>query len=132
MSKFKVGDVVKCMDNGIYAYPEVGELYEVMAIDKYDELSLRNAYDNSDDNSASSCIYESHLFELYQTHESLIKSTIKKSNNSVCDFVRIGDITLAVPKGCPVGIAVKHPDDEYSKEIGEAIAFQRMYERAIK
>ena len=59
------------------------------------------------------------------------KSTVREKGirvgeDKLADYITIGDMTIALPKGTPVGIAFKHPDDEVSDLTGRAIAFQRL------
>lgn len=43
-----------------------------------------------------------------------------------CRLIHIGDITISIPINAPIGIARKHPDDKFNKEIGESVAYFRM------
>lgn len=70
---------------------------------------------------------ELYEFENYEGVKDKVKVEQLKSN-FLCDFYRIGDITLAVPKDLPIGIATCHDDDEYCEASGKAIAFQRLIE----
>jgi hypothetical protein len=58
--------------------------------------------------------------------------TPSSETKGMVKYVYIGDITIAVPAGCPIGITKKHPNDEQSKQTGEAIAFSRMMENALE
>lgn len=53
-------------------------------------------------------------------------------SDRVADYLTIGDVTIAVPKGCPIGLAFKHPDDAESKITGQAIAFQRLINETVR
>lgn len=75
-----------------------------------------------------------HQLEFYDTKKgySEPKSNNKVEqleSNSLADFYRIGDVTIAYPKGMPLGIAKLHDDDKYCEESGKGIAFKRLMEQ---
>jgi len=47
-------------------------------------------------------------------------------SGSLSDFITIGDYTIAVPTGCPIGVSKRHGDDEFNKEVGQDLALARM------
>lgn len=55
-------------------------------------------------------------------------ATYTVSSNAISQFITIGNVTIAIPKDCPKGISSRHPEDEYSQEIGQALAQTRMLE----
>lgn len=53
-------------------------------------------------------------------------NTVTITNDSLATYIRVGDVTIAVPVSCPMGYSRKHPDDDYNPTIGEGIALKRM------
>ena len=50
----------------------------------------------------------------------------KSDKNGLSKSVHIGDYTITIPIGSPVGISKKHKDDERCKVIGDSISLSRM------
>ena len=69
---------------------------------------------------------------LYQDEFKKLKTEKSESkivhikNGSLSDFITIGDYTIAVPMGCPIGVSKRHGDDEFDAEIGQDLALGRM------
>jgi hypothetical protein len=45
---------------------------------------------------------------------------------SLATFIKIGDVTIAIPPNTPMGLTIRHPDDKDNGEIGQAISYYRM------
>jgi len=58
------------------------------------------------------------------------KTKIEFIATSITHFIVIGDVTICIPLDCPVGVAVKHPNDEPDAEFGMALAQFRMFNDA--
>jgi hypothetical protein len=54
------------------------------------------------------------------------KTKIDFIATAVSHFIVIGDVTICIPLDCPVGVAVKHPDDMPNTEIGMGLSQLRM------
>ena len=80
-----------------------------------------------------------HLVEIDETNSKEIKQkeqnpptkepdwNIEQSKSAM--YIMINEtVTIAIPKGTPIGISFKHPDDEYNEEIGQALALKRLLE----
>ena len=55
-----------------------------------------------------------------------MNTNFKKDKQRECETYYIHNITIAVPIGTPIGIAVKCPKDKNDKEVGRSLAFFRM------
>lgn len=56
------------------------------------------------------------------------KSTPIIKSDSIATYIKVGDVTIAIPLNCPVGISFRHPDDEDNPEVGQGVALKRMIE----
>ena len=57
---------------------------------------------------------------------------VKVTKGVVADYLTIGDVTIAVPNGCPIGVSYRHGDDTPKEEVGQGIALKRMLDDSKK
>lgn len=55
-----------------------------------------------------------------------VKTEVKIETKASTKFIKIGDVTIALPMNTLIGYTIKHPDDEYDNEMAEALSYYRM------
>ena len=140
-TEFKVGDIVEVLTS--LCVPKHVSIGDIAIIEK-----LGKPFN------IIKMIKDGRKWDAYDTDMKLIerkeKPTLKKevvkkpstSNPTIfkvgvthtnhCDFIKIGNITIAVPPNTPLGVSYKHEDDCENIEIGQALAFQRMFKRYVE
>lgn len=129
---YKVGDKVRVKD-GLAIDGKYGKCYFVGAMKKYSGqiatiTDINNSYYMLDIDNGSWNWTE----EMFSPVNEESRFAPKIKDSGMVTYVYIGDITIAVPRGIPVGITKKHSDDEYSTQIGEAVSLKRMMDNAHK
>lgn len=129
MGKFNIGDYVTVISlddiDRMWTNVEVGMVGEI--------VKINNGFYHVDVIGYDMVILKPKQMELFKGVDMRVGKQIKVEqlkSNFLCDFYRIGDITLAVPKDLPIGIETCHDDDEYCEDTGKAIAFQRLIEKS--
>lgn len=131
MLKFKVGDKVKVLSNlkknsyydGTYFTSEMSELKgKVVTIV---QITGNSKYKIEEDGRA--WVWVDEMLESLPTENDKLKAAgINVESDAVAKYIRIGKITLAIPKDTPVGIAVKFVNDEENPLIGQAVALKKL------
>lgn len=140
-TKFKIGDICRIVgrETGTtkkYHYFGIGDIVKVINIPK----APADSYWVHEVNGLLGQYVKPYHMELVVDKEETepkikdkeIKNNIKIDTDvlGMADIIHIGDITIALPTGCPIGISRKHPDDENVKEVGQSLAFTRLLKSA--
>ena len=128
--KFKAGDKVRVINNDSHHhFFEIGQVVEVESIYKD---GAYNCIQKMDTNIYSQILYDENI-ELVEDEKivgNIDSKVVHLKPNSLAQFIRIGDVVIAVPKEVPIGIATCHDDDEFCEDSGRGIAFERLIENS--
>lgn len=147
MHKFNVGDIVVGNQKNEYGITAKGVKCEVVAVGVFgvkEDIMVKTLEGNDKGYQDS---VESSKFDLYVTEKkgksfscdlgelnvktakkvSAQKYTVEYDKKLNTTFIRVGDVTIAVPATTDmVSITTKHPDDVECPEIGKAMAYYRL------
>ena len=128
MSKFKKGDKVEVIGNHRECthYFDIGDIVEIISVNGNGGYSCLG--ESKYGYPLNQTVYEQNLAP-FKEKEVASKVTYLKPN-SLAQFIRIGDVVIAVPKGITIGIATCHDDDKFCEDCGRGIAFERLIENS--
>lgn len=124
--KLKIGDKVMFLNSvGVPSYVTSGDTGVIVNVTERRYLVKMDKVDKT------WCADEEDVELIIEKKEAVsMKATITKG--TIADYITIGDVTIAVPNGCPIGISYRHGDDTPKAEVGQAIALKRMVEDSKK
>ena len=123
---------LKCIEDVCVGRVELikDKIYEVKnGRVNYGSEFIGNVYDSFEDYITHNKILGKYFIEIEKVKEKSMPQWNIESNK-LATYITINDtVTIAIPNEVPIGISKKHPEDEYNKEIGEALALKRMLEK---
>lgn len=114
----KLGTKVKVIENDAGHDFEIGDIVE---LSKLEDDGI-HGFVNNEGEEWYMVTSDYEILDLYTSNNSELNIV----HGCMATFIMIGDYTISIPKSTPIGISSKHPDDEYSEEIGQAIAYYRL------
>ena len=114
--KLKIGSKWAVTDTGSHSFKIGEEITYVGGVENFDDYGFENSKGDKQ---------WLHL-EQFKIKKKPEPKIVHIKSGSLSDFITIGDYTIAVPTGCPIGVSKRHGDDEFNKEVGQDLALARM------